>query len=232
MALQTPRVAAVGCPANDEGGPVLALAGESMPAPVKPQTAEQIAYYRAQNSAGVYAPRGWSCRAWSGSSGSTLLVTPKRIEPPYFPLPVITGPAVMIQSWDVGSSGRFHIAMVAAQLFPLLGQDIVTQVKQEHLISDSSFDVESHPDDQVSYPTDRLVEYTTPANRTGLGTDSLLQVSNLPIRGLTILNPETDVNALTEVRVRLPAALSAVEEAIVQLETLCLQLKQGCRGLQ
>ena len=98
--------------------------------------------------------------------------------------------------------------------------------------SPSSFDVEPYPDDQLRYLTDRFVEYTTPANRTGLGTDGLFDMSNLPVRGLTILNLEAEANGLTEVRVRLPAGLNSVAETIVQLETACLQLQRGCRGLQ
>jgi hypothetical protein len=203
-----------------------------MPAPVQKELAERLTYYQAVGSAGVFAPKDWSCRAWSGSSGSTLLVTPKRIEPPYFPLPTITGPAVVIQSSDTTSSGRFHAAIVAAQLFPLLGQELIARVRQEHLISDSSFELERYPDDQFSYLSDRLVEYSTPANRAGLGTEGLLETANLPVRGLTVLNPESETNALTEVRVRLPASLNAEAEAIVRLETSCVQLKQGCRGLQ
>src|ERR1019366_5040228 len=206
--------------------------GSPMPARVPQGMTEQLAYYRAEGSPGVYAPRGWSCRAWYGSNGSVLVVTPKRIEPPYFPLPVITGPAVMIQSSDGGASGRFHVAIVAAQLFPLVAEEFITRVRQEHLISDSSFDVEPYPDDQLRYLTDRFAEYTTPANRSGLGTAGMLETSNLPVRGLTILNLEAEANGLTEVRVRLPAGLNSVAEAIVQLETACLQLQRGCRGLQ
>lgn len=225
-------VPAVGCPANDQMGPARLQTGQSIPVPLDQRMAEQIAYYRAEHSPGVYAPKGWSCRAWYGSNGSVLVVTPKRIEPPYFPLPKITGPAVMIETSDAGTAGRFHVAIVAAQLFPLVGSEFITRVRQEHLIADSSFDVEPYPDDQLRYLSDRLVEYTTPANRTGLGTDSLFEMSNLPVRGLTILNPEAEVNALTEVRVRLPAGLNSVAEAIVQLETTCVQLQRGCRGLQ
>jgi len=226
------RVAVVGCPANDQMGQASLQAGESMAAPVDQHMAEQIAYYKAEGSPGVYAPKGWSCRAWYGSNGSVLVVTSKRIEPPYFPLPMITGPAVIIETWDGGTSGRFHVAIVAAQLFPLLGSEFITRVRQEHLIADSLFDVEPYPDDQLRYLSDRLVEYTTPPNRTGLGTDGMLEMSNLPVRGLTILNLEAEVNSLTEIRVRLPAALHSVAEAIVQLETACLQLRRGCRGLQ
>jgi hypothetical protein len=145
---------------------------------------------------------------------------------------MITGPAVIIETWDGGTSGRFHVAIVAAQLFPLLGSEFITRVRQEHLIADSLFDVEPYPDDQLRYLSDRFVEYTTPPNRTGLGTDGMLEMSNLPVRGLTILNLEAEVNSLTEIRVRLPAALHSVAEAIVQLETACLQLQRGCRGLQ
>jgi hypothetical protein len=227
-----PRVPAVSCPANDQLGPAKLLAAESMPAPGEQRLTEQITYYKAESSPGVYGPKGWSCRAWNGSNGTILVVTPKRIEPPYFPLPAIAGPAVMVQSSDAGTSGRIHVAIVASQLFPLVGDEFITGVKHEHLISDSSFDVVPYPDDQLRYLSDRFVEYTTPPNRTGLGTDGLIKVSNLPIRGLTILNLEAEVNSLIEVRVKLPASLNSVSAAIVQLETACLQLQRGCRGLQ
>jgi hypothetical protein len=226
-----PRVITVDCPANDQTGSARLQAGETMSAPVAPPVAGQMAYYRAEHSPGVYAPRGWSCRAWDGSNGSTLVVTPKRIEPPYFPLPTIAGPAVMIQTSDAASTGRFHVAIVAAQLFPLVGDAFITRVRQEHLISDSSFDVESYADDRLVYLSDRFVQYTTAPNRAGLGTAGMFEASDLSVRGLSILNLESEANALIEVRVRLPANLNAVGEAIVQLETTCVQLPRGCRGL-
>jgi hypothetical protein len=49
---------------------------------------------------------------------------------------------------------------------------------------------------------------------------------------LTLLNLAAEVNTLTEVRVRLPAVLNPVADTIVQLETACVQLPRGCRGLQ
>jgi hypothetical protein len=224
------RVAAVACPTNDQAGGAKLQAGASMPAQVPQRLAEQIAYYQAERSPGVYAPRGWSCRGWNGSNGSVLVVTPKRLEPPYFPLPTITGAAVTIDTSDAGTSGRFHVGIVAAQLFPLVGSDFITRVREEHLISDSSFDRQPRPDDQLRYLSDRFVEYTTPANHSGLGTDGMLEMSDLPVRGLTLLNLGADVNTLIEVRVRLPAALNPVANTIVQLETACIQLPHGGRG--
>jgi hypothetical protein len=226
------QVPVVGCSADGQMGPVKPQAGEAMPVPVEQRVAGQIAYYKGASSLGVFAPRGWYCRAWYGSNGSILVVTPKRLESPYFPLPSISGLAVTIDSSDAGTSGRFHVAIVAARLFPLVGGEFITRVRQEHLIADSSFDPEPYPDDQLNYLSDRFVEYTTPANHAGLGTDGMLEMSNLPVRGLTILNLATEVNSLTEVRVRLPASMNSVAQAIVQLEATCVQLQRGCRGLQ
>ncbi len=225
-----PRVPVVDCPANDQTGGAKIRAGESMPAAVEQPVAGQIAFYRAEQGPGIYAPKGWYCHGWDGSSGTALVVTPKRMEPPYFPLPAIAGPAVTIQTSDAGSSGRFHVAIVAAQLFPIAGSELITRVRQEHLISDASFEAAPHPGDQLGYLSDQFVEYTTPANRAGLGTDGLLEISDLPVTGLTILNPEAEVNTLTEVRVRLPARLSVVAEAIVELESACVQRPRGCRA--
>jgi hypothetical protein len=212
-------VPSVSCSQEGEAGPVRSADQRAV---------AQIAYYSAPDIPGVYAPKGWSCMAWNGSYGRILLVTPKRVEPPYFPLPIVTGPAVMIQFTPGESFGRFHVAVVAAQLFPLVGSEFIKAVRQERLISDSSFDAQRYPDDWIQYLSDRFLQYTTPANRVGLGTQGLLETSDLPVRGLAILNMQTDVILLTEVRVRLPPALSSVQETIMQLETACVQHRGGC----
>jgi hypothetical protein len=206
--------------------------GQPVPVSLDQHIVAQIAYYISAHSSGVFAPRSWHCQGWSGSTGSILLVTPQRIPPPYFPLPAVTGPAVVIQTTDAETSGRFHVAIVAARLFSVVAGEFIAGVRQEHLIADSLFDARPYPDDQLQYLSDRFIRYTTPAHRNGLGTESLLEPSNLPIRGLTILNPERDTHSLTEVRIRLPTGLNPVAEVIVQLETACLQLQRGCRDLR
>ncbi|HEY1725518.1 MAG TPA: hypothetical protein VGF89_08845 [Steroidobacteraceae bacterium] len=231
-AAELPRVPVAACPENEQPGAGRMQAAQSMPVDVSPAIAAQLAYYRAEGTPGVYAPQRWSCHGWSGSNGSILLVTPKALEPPYFPLPSITGPAVMIQSSPRETSGRFHVAIVAAQLFPLVAADFITQVRQEHLIPDNSFSAEHDADDELQYLSDRLVQYSTPANHSGLGTQGMLEVSNLPIRGLSILSLEDSTDALTEVRIRLAPALSPVAAAVLQLETACIQRRAGCRSVQ
>ena len=202
-----------------------------MAAPGETTVTDQLAYFRPERGPGVFGPKGWSCRAWIGSSGTLLLVTPKPLPPPFVPLPSVTGPALLLQITDGTEVGRFHLALVANRLFPLLGHEFIDRVREEHLIADASFNAEPYPDDRLDYLSDRVAEYTTPANHSGLGTDSLLEPADLPIHGLTMLNPEAISDALTEFRIRLPAAMAPVENAIVDLETKCLQLRQGCRGL-
>jgi len=80
----------------------------------------------------------------------------------------------------------------------------------------------------MRYLSDQFVLYTTPANHTGVGTQSLLEVSDLPISGLAQLRLSSESDALTEVRVRLPRALAATAAAIVDLETRCVQLPKPC----
>lgn len=224
----TRTVPVVACPEDAQTGPARSQAGQTMHVPLDQRIAAQIAYYGAADLPGVYAPRGWHCVAWNGSNGRILIATPQRLQPPYFPPPVITGPAVAIQSTSGEGIGRFHVAIVAAELFPVVGGEFVKDIRQEHLISDSSFDSQRFADDWVQYLSDRFVQYTTPANRSGLGTEGIFATSNLPVRGLAILNLESEVIALTEVHVRLPSALNSVQEAIMQLEITCVQRPGGC----
>jgi hypothetical protein len=224
------RVPAIDCPADDQIESEKAAGNAPTPLRIEQRMADQLAYYASAHSLGVFAPKGWSCRAWSGANGSFLIVTPKRIAPPFYPLPAVGGPAVTVNSWDGSGSGRFHVAIVAAQLFSLVGSEFIARVRQEHLISDSSFGVTRNADDDVKYLSDRLVEFFTPANHSGIGTDDMLEASTMPIRGLMILNLENEAAALTEVRVRLPSNLSSEPEAILQLEATCIQSQKTCRG--
>jgi len=226
--IETPAVAPVACSPGDPTGKATRSTDRSMRIRVDQQAAAQLSYYNAADFPGVYGPKGWHCTIWNGSNGRILLVTPQRLAPPYFPLPAITGPGVMIQTTEGDGSGRFHVAIVAAELFPVVGKEFIRRVREEHLISDSSFDAEHYPDDHVQYLSDRFVQYATPANRSGLGTEGIFDNSDLPVRGLTILNPEAQVISLTEVRIRLPSELNPVAETILRLETACVQQQGVC----
>jgi hypothetical protein len=75
----TAQVPFVGCPGIggvDPGPwPVPKGAPKALPSPATVPAA-QIAYYRAINGPGVFAPRGWHCLAEGGASGSFIMVSP------------------------------------------------------------------------------------------------------------------------------------------------------------
>jgi len=228
--LQQP-VPVIECPSNEQAGGASSRPGVSIPVPLDGRMAGQLAYYRSERSPGVYAPRGWQCHGWDGLNGTILVVTPKSLQPPFVPLPVVSGPAIAIETSDAAGPGRFHVAIVAAQVFALIGEDFITRIRQEHLIPDASFEAEPDADDQIQNISDRLVEFTTPPNRSGLGTNDMFEPSDWPVRGLIILNLPSELNSLTEVRVRLPPGMIGIAATVVQLETTCIQLQGGCRGL-
>ena len=208
----------VGCPADGQMGPLGMPQGEPQRVAISAKIAHQLAYYEAKQGEGVFAPRGWHCRAWYGSSGSFLIVTPDEIPPPYFPPPEIQGPAVFVSSVDGTTSGRFRVAITAARLFPVSGKKFVDQVRAEHLVPDSSFDVRPFPSDRLQYLNDFELRYVTPGGHEGLGTQGRLAKSDRPVRGWVRFDSDADIARLTEVQLRLPKHLAELADVIMEIE--------------
>ena len=225
--LPSSKVPFVGCPADGQAGPLAPPKGEAISVTIAPAIARRLAYYQAGQGHGVLGPKGWHCREWYGSSGGFLAVTPQEIRPPYFPPPTISGPAIYIGSADAGTSGRFEVAITAARLFPQSTREFVERIKGEDILPAKEFDVKPFPSDRLRYLSNHVVEFTTPANKDGLGTSGMLRASRLPIRGLVALNPEAEIDSLTEIYVRLPAELSDLTQPILAWESTCLIHKQG-----
>src|SRR5437899_344523 len=108
----------VGCPADGQSGPIEAPKGQPKGASVGELPARAIAYYKGENAPGVFAPAGWHCRVWYGSSGSSILVTPTPIDTTQLVPPKVVAPAVEMGLRFAGTSGRFSVASYASRLFP------------------------------------------------------------------------------------------------------------------
>src|SRR5438552_10663703 len=108
--IQREAIPFVGCPANGQIGPIEAPHGTPKVVPLDSLTARQIAYYKGHVGPGVFAPRGWHCRVWYGSAGSTLLVTPTSIDSANVQKPQIHGHPVELESRDGTPAGRFEAA--------------------------------------------------------------------------------------------------------------------------
>ena len=81
------RIAFVGCPSDGQAGPIDAPQGMPKVVTLDEVPAEEVAYYKGEQAPGVFAPRGWHCRVWYGSSGSTFVVIPASLESRDFPIP-------------------------------------------------------------------------------------------------------------------------------------------------
>lgn len=111
----------VGCKSDGQVGPRRAPGGRVHRVNLPPETAQHLAFYRAQDTPGVLAPRNWFCFSTYGSSGSTLYVTrtPIRSADVFsYKWAGFTGPAIQLSISISDTSGRFEVAQIIARVFP------------------------------------------------------------------------------------------------------------------
>jgi hypothetical protein len=92
-------------------------------------------------------------------------------------------------------------------------------VISEGLEPASDFPFGPYPKDKLVYKSSEIVEYQTPANTDGLGTNSRLLKSAYPIVGAAILVPESPDEKTPDVillSVRVPQNLADLASVIVQ----------------
>ena len=214
------RVPFVGCASGGQVGPLKAPAGTIKIEVLSPGPARRLAYYQSEHSFGVLAPRGWHCFGTYGSNGSTLYVSPKPIDGNAFfsgHWAGFTGPAIQISGRFASTSGRFEVAKTIARVFPAY-MAFAKKVIAEGIEPASSFPQGPFPGDKLVYRNDKIVEYETPPNQTGLGTVFGLQKNGSPISGVAILagkDPTTDP-ILIHLAVRLPQNATDLGPSIVR----------------
>ena len=206
----------VGCASDGQTGPTDSPLGKPHPVAIAPPLARQLAWYKAEDSPGVLAPRGWHCFGVYGSNGATLFVTPGPIDPkaPFSDdWKGFDGPAIQISFSAGDTSGRFEVAKVIARVFPA-HMAFVREVIAEKIEPASEFPTGPYPADKLNYRSSEVVEYETPAGSDGLGVRSRLVRNDSPIRGVAMLvGAET---SLLRLSMRLPATMSGLEDTILQ----------------
>jgi hypothetical protein len=220
----------VGCPADGQTGPIAAPSGAPMTVPLANMPVRSIAYYRGEQAPGVFAPRGWHCRVWYGSSGSGIVVSAATIDSIHlFPPPPFRGPAVELDVSEGGTSGRFSVAFAAARLFPRVAAGFIEAVKKEGLVPASRFPRGPYPTDTVTYLDSLTAEFITPPHRRGMGTEGYLAPSKDAIHGIAVLSdPSSGEPDLLTLGVRLRPEMQQLEEAILQLNRHCMLKSGGC----
>jgi hypothetical protein len=126
-----------------------------------------------------------------------------------------TGPAIQLSVEDGGTSGRFGVAEIIARVFPAY-KKFLAQVIEEDIQPASSFPTGPYSTDKLFYKAKNIVEFETPANASGLGTNSRLKKNAAPIRGVAILieEPDDSMPSALSLSVRLP--LTRLTPAIIQ----------------
>ena len=186
--------------------------------------ARDIAYYESAQGPGVFAPVGWHCREIYGSGGGSLLVTPTPLDSlPCCDVPKLHGPAIELDEYIGGTSGRFPVAEYASRLFPREAAAFIKKVRDEGLEPDSDFERGPYRGDSVRYVDPRTVEYTTPGNATGLGTTGDLAPSPEAIRGWAALSGDSAWPHFVIVQIRLGADVSQLEDALMRMNHDCVR---------
>lgn len=148
-----------------------------------------LAYHKSAAGIGVLAPRGWHCEGASGSSGDALYLSPKPIRFSQSGWEGLEGSAIEIYHIMGAASGRYAIAEIMARVFPKYRAFAV------HVLQGIDRPVPSGPfrNDTLTYRSETIVEYKTPAKTEGLGTHfSGLGKNDVPITGAAVLMGDFD----------------------------------------
>lgn len=218
----TVTVPFVGCPADGQAGTLDPQKGTTQRVHIPKEVAQQLAFYKAEQGFGVLAPRGWHCFETYGSSGGSLFVSPQPIDAIMlfsdtwkgFP-----GPVIQLSAEDGGTSGRFGVARMIARVFPS-HRSFVRKVVAEGIEPASNFPSGPYPNDKLTYKGKDLVEYQTPPQTEGLGTQSRLLKNADPIGGVAMLvgeDPKTgEPPSLLLLALRLPPEMTNLTSAIIR----------------
>jgi hypothetical protein len=209
----------VGCASDGQLGPEAAPTGAPENVQMTAADAAQLAYYGMGDGPGAIGPRGWSCAGIYGSDGATLVVAPGPLQPSDLPTgwSGAKGDAIEARLASGDTSGRFVVAQVIMRVFPA-HQAFAQGVINEGIEPASSFPAGPYASDKITTKSTEVVEYQTPANAVGLGTDTNLNLrlepGADPVSGVVILTGQTP--DLNQVSVRLPANLQSLAGDIIQ----------------
>ncbi len=214
----------VGCSGDGQTGPYQASEGSPKPVKLPPEIANKLAWYEYKGDAGqvgTLGPRGWNCFVTIGSNGETLYIAPETMNSAkileHKEWQGFTGPAIQVSGSDGGTSGRFRSGTNGSSCFPRHIAATPARSSQRALVPPQTILSVLIPSDHLTYKSKKLVEFTTPSHRKGLGTTSWLLPSDQPILGFALLTIGPDVDAeLLQLSLRLPPSLSALSPTLVR----------------
>ena len=222
------QVPFVGCPADGQVGYIDPPDGTPRSVTLREVPVETIAYYKGAHAPGAFAPRGWHCHVWYGSSGAVLVVTPQLLDSaPGSAWPPKTGGfAVELRFDDGGTSGRFEVAKYALLFFPGSAAQFIQEVNGLLDIKISQRSLQAFAKDSVKAISNSLGEFVTPSNSEGFGTEQFLKASSEPITGVVFLDQSLpEWPNLVALRMRLSPTEPQLKSALLRLNRECMEDK-------
>jgi len=209
------KVPFVGCPSDGQLGPRAGPKKGNTPA-LPARESAQLAYYADDEGLGVLAPRGWHCFALLGSDGSLVIVTPERhVSDDFIGANTVSfrGPAIQISYSTAGTSGRLAVMPVIVRYFPRY-LPFVREMKDLDLDFEA-LTARPYRNDITKSRTANYFRFTTPAHRTGEGTNSRLLPGNLPIEGSRKIVGSASEPDMLSLEVRLPPQFARLADTIL-----------------
>jgi len=202
-AASTVSIPFIGCRSEGQTEPLEAPKGTLKSVPISPEAAQALAYYGSALDLGVLAPRGWYCLGVYGSGGNFLYVSSRPIDTQNILAPNdrgFEGPAIEVSERHSDQLGdQPEKAQIIARALPAY-KALVIEMMQWSDVPPSEYPFGPYPSDRLTYKSNRVVEYRTPARTEGLGTHSSLRKNGSPIEGVVILNGEPPDLILLSVR--------------------------------
>lgn len=223
------KVPFIGCPSDGQTGPLGPPTGTARTVHLSAKLPGAIAFYQGEGGAGVFAPAGWHCLALYGSSGEAIIVSANALPKSGVPSGnSIDAPVIEYSALSGETSGRFGVAIYGHMLFPDLTKDFVQGVEDEGIESKSDIEEARYPKDKLTFLNKTLVQFETPANTKGLGTEGYVNVSQASITGLVALDDGDDGMGISILRVSMGAKDDVWTPILLKLNTPCLT-GNGCQ---
>jgi hypothetical protein len=202
----------VGCKSDGPSDLRESPKGTNTSVPITANEAQMLASYKSPEGLIVLAPRGWYCLGLYSSGGDSLYVGPQPIDEGRIGRSGFAGPIIEFSHTFGTNSRRFDVARIIARVFPAY-KSSAYKLLEGFDSETSSLTFGPYPQDALTYKGNRVVEYKTPAQTDGLGTQSWLKKNGSPLEGVAILvGPTPDLSLLS---VRLPPELVGLASAIV-----------------
>ena len=214
------QVPFVGCKSAGKPDAANAPSGAEQVFPMTAAEARQLAFYKSAIAPGALAPRGWHCYANYNPGWQVFYVTPQPLDAASITTGIskgYTGPVIEFIHRGGDGSASYEAARIISRVFPAHKPLIEKMIKDRVLQGAVNFI--PYPKDTLKDRSPDIVEFQTPPQTEGLGTNFSVRKNAGPIDGVALFTGKTPSGErpdLIVLSVRLPSDLAALTPVIIR----------------